>query len=110
MQFLEIQAPVADQVSGQQQNRDLVAIAGASTGIRIDVQDIDSHRGHLRQSGKFAQHLLAKAAPGTGIQQEAPLCGGHDAQWLGTSLLPTTLTECAMNSTVCAGTSPTAVT
>ena len=102
IQLFHVQMTVADQFAGQQQHRDFMAIAPTRRGIRIHVDDIHGDVGRLRPSREFREHFLAEPAFGAGIQQES--------QWEGKSLPPEDFTEWAMNSTVWAGTSPTAVT
>ena len=63
MYFVGVQMSVTDQFSGEQQHGDLVAIAGGSRRVGIDVEHIDLEGADFRQRGEFAQHLLAQAAP-----------------------------------------------
>jgi hypothetical protein len=104
MYFFGVQTPVAHQFSGEQQHRNFVAVAHFRGGVGIDVEHIDAGLSGRRQLGKLRQHLLAQAAPWARVQQET------HRQRRGSSGPTTDLTEWAMNSTVCAGTSPTAVT
>ena len=97
-----VQMPVADQFPGEQQHRDLVPVTGTRGYVGIHVDDVHRHTCRRRQRGEFGEHFLAKPATGTRIQQKS--------QWAGRSLPLKDLTECAMVSTVWAGTSPTAVT
>jgi len=111
MYFFEVQAAMTDQFAVKQQHRHLVPIARPSGLIAIDIDHIDARRRGRRQRRKGAQHLLTETATVTGIEQEASR--RHVAflgQWRGSSPPPDIFTEWAMNSTVCAGTSPTAVT
>jgi len=94
--------PMADQFPGEQQHRDLVTITGTRGAVGIHVEDIHRHARCRRQRGEFDEHFLAKPAAGARIQQKS--------QRAGRSLPLKDLTECAMVSTVWAGTSPTAVT
>ena len=108
MHFLRIQMAVADQFTGKQQHGDLVAMAHAGGGIRIHVDHVDAVSRDTGQLAERSQQLVAQTAALARVQQEARRGGG--AQWAVDGLTPPDLTECAMNSTVCAGTSPTAVT
>lgn len=63
MYFVGVQVPVAYQFSGEKQHRNLMAVAHFRRAVRIDVENIDAIAGGCRQRGKFAQHLLAQAAP-----------------------------------------------
>ena len=94
--------PMADQFPGEQQYRDLVPVTRTRGVFGIHVDDIHRHTRSRRQRGEFGEHFLAKPAAGTRIQQKS--------QWAGRSLPLKDFTEWAMNSTVWAGTSPTAVT
>ncbi len=102
MYLFDVQVTVADQFPGEQQYRDLVPVTGTRGSVRIDVDDVDRHTRGRRQRGEFDEHFLAKPAAGARIQQKS--------QWGGSSLPLKDFTECAMVSTVWAGTSPTAVT
>jgi hypothetical protein len=102
MHLIVVQMPVADQFPGEQQYRDLVPVTGSRRAVGIHVDDIHRHARCRGERGEFDQHFLAQPAAGTRIQQKS--------QWAGRSLPLKDLTECAMVSTVCAGTSPTAVT
>ena len=93
---------MADQFSGEQQHRDLVSITGTRGAVGVYIDDVHRHPGRRRQGGEFDEHFLAKPAAGARIQQKS--------QWAGRSLPLKDFTECAMVSTVWAGTSPTAVT
>jgi hypothetical protein len=102
MHLFGVQMPMTDQFPGEQQYRDLVAITGTRGAVGIHVDDIHRHARYRRQCGELDKHFLAKPAAGTRIEQKS--------QWAGRSLPLKDFTECAMNSTVWAGTSPTAVT
>jgi hypothetical protein len=71
MYLLKVQAPVAHQFTGEQQYRDLMAIARFCLNVGIDVEHVDGEGLHLGQSGELAQHLFAKPAPGARVEQEA---------------------------------------
>ena len=71
MHFLEVQSPMAHELSVEQQDRDFVAVAPARSRVCVDVDDIDAHAGGLRQGLQFSEHLVAKTAIGPRIQQEA---------------------------------------
>ncbi len=71
MHFLEVESPVAHELSVEQQDRDFVAVAHARLRVCIDVDDIDAHARRLRQGLQFREHLVAKTATGPRIQQEA---------------------------------------
>jgi hypothetical protein len=64
MQFFQIQPTVANQLAAQQQYRDFMTVAALSSGICVDVRDLDSNCGHLGHGCKFAQHLVTEAATG----------------------------------------------
>jgi hypothetical protein len=102
MHLFGVQMPMADQFPGEQQYRDLVPVTRTRGTVGIHVDDIHRHARSRRQRGEFDEHFLAKPAAGPRIQQKS--------QWAGRSLPLKDFTECAMNSTVWAGTSPTAVT
>ena len=102
MHLFCVQMSMADQFSGQQQHRDLVPVTGARRAVGVYVDDVHRHARCRRQRREFDEHFLAKPAAGARIQQKS--------QWAGRSLPLKDLTECAMVSTVWAGTSPTAVT
>jgi hypothetical protein len=102
MHLFGIQMPMADQFPGEQKDRDLVPKTGSHGAVRIDIDDVHRHARCRRQRSEGHQHFLAKPAAGTRIQQKS--------QWPCRSLPLKDFTEWAMNSTVCAGTSPTAVT
>jgi hypothetical protein len=57
--FLRIQAAVAQQLSGKQEDRYFVPVARPGGRFLIDVDDIDGDALGARQSAKFAQHFLA---------------------------------------------------
>jgi hypothetical protein len=69
--FFRVQLTVANQFAREQQYRDFVPEARPGVGLQIHIDDIEGYAargGHLR---KLAQHFLAKAAPGAGVQQES---------------------------------------
>src|SRR5580693_25172 len=106
MYFLHVQAPPANQFSAEQQHRNLVPEACACGRIAVDIDHFDGVAACRRQRCEFRQQLLAQAAARARVEQKA-----HDERGYGCGRSPLKdLTECAMNSTVCAGTSPTAVT
>lgn len=92
---------VADQFAAEQQHGDLVPIAHARRGILVHIEHVDRNPRRRRQRPQRHEHFLAQAAILPRVQQK-PQCGGSGPL--------EDFTECAMNSTVCAGTSPTAVT
>src|SRR5450631_1893708 len=94
--------PMANQFPGEQQHRDLVSVTGTRGTVGIHVDDVHRHVRGRRQRAEFREHFLAKPAAGARIQQKP--------QWACRSLPLKDFTEWAMNSTVWAGTSPTAVT
>lgn len=102
MYLLEVQPPVAHQFTAQGQDGDLVSVAHARRRVRIHVDEVHGNAVGGGQGGEFSEHFFAQPAAGARIQQES--------QREGRSPLLYDLTECAMNSTVWAGTSPTAVT
>ena len=102
MHLFSVQMPMADQFPGEQQYWDLVPVTGTRRAVGVHVDDVHRHARCRRQRGEFDEHFLAKPAAGARIQQKS--------QRAGRSLPLKDLTECAMVSTVCAGTSPTAVT
>src|SRR5476651_620852 len=102
MHLFGVQMPMADQLPGEQQYRDLVSVTGTRGTVGIHVDEVHRHARRRRQRGEFHDHFLAKPAAGARIQQKS--------QWAGRSLLLKDFTECAIASTVWAGTSPTAVT
>jgi hypothetical protein len=102
MYLLEVQTPLAHQFTLKGQHRDLVSVAHTRRGVHIHVDEVHGNAAGRGQSGEFGEHLFAQPAPGARIQ--------HESQREGRSPLLYDLTECAMNSTVWAGTSPTAVT
>jgi len=79
-----------------------MAEAHARFGVGVDVHDVYSQAAGLGQRGQFSEHLLAQPASRARIQAKC--------QWEGKSPPLKERTEWAMVSTVCAGTSPTAVT
>jgi hypothetical protein len=68
--FLRVQPAVTYQFTGEQQYGNLVAVARPSLRLKIHVDDINGYAASRGQLPKLAQHLLAKAAPGAGIEQE----------------------------------------
>ena len=111
MYLIRVQAPVTHQFAAEQQHRYLMAIAHFRGVLGIDVDHVDGKRLSFRQCGELAQHLFAQAAARARVHQETQQFRAHRRQWRGISALPPDdLTEWAMNSTVWAGTSPTAVT
>src|ERR1700734_1584609 len=77
MYFLDVQVPVAHQFSTEKQHRDLVPVAHFSRVVGVHVEHIDAAGLHFWQRRKLAQHLLAQAAPGARVQQEALRAGAH---------------------------------
>jgi hypothetical protein len=69
--FFGVQASVAQQFARKHEDGNLVPVARPRVGLPIDVDDIDGYPFSRRQSLKLAQHFLAQAAPGTGVQQES---------------------------------------
>jgi len=108
-----VQAAVANQFSGEQQDRNLVSVAHARRLVGIDIEHIDRILVRRRHGGEFGQQFLAQAAARTRVQDKtqagARIFQRRIGQGRGRSA-PKDFTECAMNSTVSAGTSPTAVT
>ena len=102
MYLFGVQMPMADQFAVKQQHRYLVSVTGAHGSVGIHVDHIHRHAGGRRQRGEPREQFFAKPAAGARIQQKS--------QWEGRSLPLKDFTECAMVSTVWAGTSPTAVT
>ena len=102
MHLFGVQMPMTDQFTGKQQHRDLVPVPGTRGTVGVHVDDVHRHSRCRRQRGEFDEHFLAKPAARPRIQQKS--------QWAGRSLPLKDFTECAMVSTVWAGTSPTAVT
>lgn len=99
MHLFVVETAVTNQVSFAEQHGYLVPVANAGGRIPIDVEHVHRDTGGFRHRGEFRQELLAQRAVRARVDRE-PQCAG----------CPDDLTECAMNSTVCAGTSPTAVT
>lgn len=64
MHFLDVQTPMAYQFSGEQQHRNLVAIAGFRGRIGIDVENLDGMSCGGRQCGELQVQLLAQVAAG----------------------------------------------
>jgi hypothetical protein len=113
---------MAHQLPAEQQHGHLVTIAGASRRVAIDVRHLEGNAVSRRQLAKLREHFLAQAASRPRVEQET-----HQETFDGVErtdgveravrrcryrggLPPKDLTEWAMNSTVWAGTSPTAVT
>ena len=71
MYLLQVQAPVAYQFTGEQQHRDLVAIARFCLDVGIDVEHVNGEGLHLGQGCELAQHLVAKPAARARVEQEA---------------------------------------
>lgn len=96
----------------QQQHRDFQAVAGPEAGVRIDIQDADLRLPAGAETLELHQHLIAKVAAlarqdgetdqGMGIYGARSVSAG--------GISAPGFIELAMNCTVCAGTSPTAVT
>ena len=102
MHFLRVQMSVTHQLAFQEQDRDLVAVTGPGRGLRVDIDHIQRQPGSRRECPQCIDQLIAQAAAGSRIDPES--------QREPMPAPPTDFTEWAMNSTVCAGTSPTAVT
>jgi hypothetical protein len=77
MHFFGVQAAVAQQFTGEQQHRNLVAVANLSLGIGIDVAHIDAEPLRLRQCRELREHFLAQTASGPGVQHEAQRRSAH---------------------------------
>jgi len=103
MHFPEVQRPMTHQLAVQQQHRNLVSPARTDGRIRIDIGNVEPVGVALERAPEFLCHPLAQMTAWTGKQQKA--C--RNAQW---AVELSRRTECAMNSTVTSGTSPTAVT
>jgi hypothetical protein len=71
MYLFSVQAAAAHQFTGEQQHRNFVTIARFRDALAVDVEYIDPEWLRFGQCGEFAQHLLAEAAPGPGVQDEA---------------------------------------
>ncbi len=69
--FFRVQAAVAQQLAGKHQDRYFVPVARPRSRVLIDVDNIDGDPLGARQGGQFAEHFLAQAAPGAGVQQES---------------------------------------
>lgn len=67
---------VAHQLAGDQQHRNLVAVAQACGRIAIHIDDIDRNAVGCRQRGQFGEHFLTERAAGPRIQQESQWEGG----------------------------------
>jgi len=102
LHLVGVKVAVAHQFAAEQENGDLVAEADARLGIAVDVDDVDPQAAGRGERGQFSEHLLAQGASRARIEKKS--------QWGGESPLLKERTEWAMVSTVCAGTSPTAVT
>ncbi len=115
MYFFGVQAPVTDQFAVEQQYRNLVAVARLrGGGSRIDIEHVDSDCRGFRHAPRGRS-----ASPRTDRSQDVSTAGSAAPPRPGVCLEISgeearrrlmILTEWAMNSTVCAGTSPTAVT
>jgi hypothetical protein len=70
MYFVGVQMPVAHQFTGEQQHRNLMAVARFCGMVGIDVEHVNAEGVSFGQCCEFAQHLLAQAAPGAGVKQK----------------------------------------
>ena len=109
MHLLHVETAVTDQLAGEQQHGDLVPVAPPGLGIGIHVEHPHGVAACGRQGGELLQQFLAQRAAAARIEHESRI--GRRAHGRGDSAPESAdLTEWAMNSTVWAGTSPTAVT
>ncbi len=102
MHFRGIEVTVTDELTVAQEHWNLMAEPRSRRRIAIDVDDLNGNAGDTGQREQGRHHLVAQSALRAGIQNEFQCWVRSPAR--------KERTECAMNSTVCAGTSPTAVT
>ncbi len=110
MHFVDVEASMTDEFAVQQEHWNLVAKARASGAIGIDVGNVDAapaDRGQGLQPGK---HFLAESATGPRVQQERVPARARGIQCASAPPSVIARTDRAICCTVCAGTSPTAVT
>ena len=90
-----------------------MTVASPGDGIIVHVEHLDRGTPGVSPRRKFGHQLLAQPAALAGIDLQAAHCDGRPGAMAGAKAafadLPGETPE-AMNSTVCGGTSPTAVT
>jgi hypothetical protein len=64
MYLAGVQMSVAHQFTGEQQHRNLMAIARFCRGVSVDVEHFNAEGLRRGQRSEFAQHLLAQTASG----------------------------------------------
>ena len=106
MHFDGIKAAVTQLLALKQQYRDLQSPAAAGFRVSVDIDDLEPVGARRQQCRQFPDQPLAQMTVGTGIQLETRQHG----QCVLAAAEPFMRTELAMYCTVCAGTSPIAVT
>ena len=73
MHFIDIQAAVADELTGEQQHGNLVSEARERPWVAVDIDHIEGEALRFGQRGELGQEFLAQAATRARIQHEAHL-------------------------------------
>jgi len=110
MHFVDVEASVTDQFPVQQEHGNLVAEALASGAIAVHVGNVDTVPDERGQDLQFGEHLLAESATAARIEQKRVTTRALGSQCASAPPSVIARTDRAICWTVCAGTSPTAVT